>query len=334
MKKDISPETIANIKSNIRIEDYIKQYIDLKQVGTTLVGLCPFHDEKTPSFKIDTTKNRYHCFGCDATGDLIDFIQMFHKASYQTAVDMAADFGNISVVRQQVSDTIKVFKEYKPIKHAKPFVHPILDMGVYNRYDKRPIKLWEEEGINSKTIDAYNIRYDTLRDRIVYPVYDLNGNLINVKGRTIYEEYKKLDIPKYINYYKVGCMDYLRELNKAQKYVKEKGEMIIFEGIKSCMKAFQLGMRNQVAAETSALTYEQIKLILGFHCDVVIAFDKDKKLEDYYNDNMKLLSRFTNLYYINDTKNLLGDPSEKKSPIDNGLQVWEELYSSRERVID
>lgn len=97
MKKDISPETIANIKSNIRIEDYIKQYIDLKQVGTTLVGLCPFHDEKTPSFKIDTTKNRYHCFGCDATGDLIDFIQMFHKASYQTAVDMAADFGNISV---------------------------------------------------------------------------------------------------------------------------------------------------------------------------------------------------------------------------------------------
>ena len=141
MKKDISPETIANIKSNIRIEDYIKQYIDLKQVGTTLVGLCPFHDEKTPSFKIDTTKNRYHCFGCDATGDLIDFIQMFHKASYQTAVDMAADFGNISVVRQQVSDTIKVFKEYKPIKHAKPFVHPILDMGVYNPVSYRHLTL-------------------------------------------------------------------------------------------------------------------------------------------------------------------------------------------------
>ena len=145
------------------------------------------------------------------------------------------------------------------------------------------------------------------------------------------EDWKELKLPKYINYYKVGTMDYLQGLCFKKEIIKRKDEVIIFEGIKSCMKAEGWGFDNVISAETSALNSFQIKLLIGLHCDVVIAFDKDKDIEDVMK-GIDWLPKFTNVYVINDRRNLLGDKSEKNSPVDKGEAIWKELYDNRERV--
>lgn len=333
MWQDINPDVIKDLKERIDISDYVSQYVDLKYENNQWVGLCPFHKEKTPSFKISKDNKHFCCYGCHTSGDIIDFAQEFHKIGYSEAVCSVASFINYQINPNKTSDTIKLFKKYKPIKRKSEYVHKLLDISEYKKFPKTSIPLWEEEGISAETIDKYDIRFDKSNNRILYPVYDYNGKLINIKGRTIHEYWKELKIPKYLNYYKVGCLDYLQELNKAKDYVREQKEIIIFEGIKSCMKAYQFGVRNQVSAETSILNYEQVKLILSLGCDVVIAFDKDKKLNDFYNKDLSLLTKFTNVYYINDKYDLLGKAEDKNSPVDKGEEIWKELYTNRERVM-
>ena len=180
--------------------------------------------------------------------------------------------------------------------------------------------------------ERYEIKLDNKKNRIIYPVYSNDSQLINIKGRTLYDDYKTLKIPKYINYFKVGCMDYLQGLHLTREAIRQKNEVIIFEGIKSCMKAEGYGYHNVVSAETCRLTKEQIKLLISLKCNVVIAFDKDKSLSDFYDKGVKMLSRFTNVSYINDVGNLLGEPDEKNAPVDKGKEVWEQLYNNAKAV--
>jgi hypothetical protein len=98
------------------------------------------------------------------------------------------------------------------------------------------------------------------------------------------------------------------------------------------MKAEGFGYHNVVSAESSDLNIEQVELILSLHVNVVIAFDKDKPLCKFFNDNMKKLNKFVTLYYIDDVDDLLGDVTDKNSPVDCGKEVWEELYENRKEV--
>ena len=333
MYEEINPEFVEQIKNKVSVEDYASQYVQLNYEKGGLVGLCPFHDEKTPSFKISSDRRFFHCFGCDASGDVLDFAQRYHGVSYPNAVRMVAHFGGLKNNSKPISDTIKVFRKFKPIARGEVYSHQVLDYAEYEQFKRRHIPQWENEGITPETLKTYDIRFDYNSNRIVYPVYDIYGNLINIKGRTIHENWKELGIPKYINYHKVGTMDYLQGLNISKDYVKAQHELIIFEGFKSCMKAHQFGFDNQASAETSSLKYEQIKTILSLNCDVVIAFDKDKMIKDYIKGDLLLLAKLTNVYVIEDFRDLLGDPANKLSPVDAGEKVWRELYQNRRRVI-
>ena len=199
-----------------------------------------------------------------------------------------------------------------------------------NKYIKANIVPWNEEGIPQKIIDKYGVRIDTSGNRIVYPVYDNDGNLINIKGRTLYQDYKSMKQTKYMNYYKVVELDYFQGYHMKKHIIADKGEIIIFEGIKSCMKLDSFGIYNSVSSETSKLSPYQIKILVGLHLNVVIAYDNDvdyKKIQK----NVEMLKRFTNVYIIHDKDGLLGDKSEKNSPIDKGFEVWQYLYENKIR---
>ena len=158
----------------------------------------------------------------------------------------------------------------------------------------------------------------------------LNGDLIGVKGRTVFD-YKELGIPKYMNYYQIGDVDFLQGLNKTIDFVKEKGEIILFEGIKSCMKAVDYGYPYTASVETHTINPWQVRLLVKLGVDITVAFDADVTYrEPALVKALNTLSRFTNVYYINDPDEL-GGRNTKNSPVDLGKETFVKLYDNKRR---
>lgn len=324
----IDDDVIQDIINKVDIVDYIGQYLTLTKKSNDYFCCCPFHNEKTPSFSITPNKKRYYCFGCGEGGNVITFLQNYEGISFISAVQKLTNQYGIKTSTLIKSPTITFLKQANRKKLDNPTGHIILPPNTLSKFEKSDITEWINEGIPQKIMDKYGVMLDKKSNRIVYPVYDFDGNLINIKGRTLYDEYKTLGIPKYINYYKVGDLDYFQGINLKKKLIQQQNEVIIFEGIKSCMKADSYGFYHSVSSETSHLSPYQIKLLLKLKCNVVIAFDKDKAKEKVIK-NAEILKKFTNVYIIYDKNNLLG---EKDSPVDCGKEVWKTLYEQKERV--
>lgn len=332
MSKMFDDETLERLRKKIALEDYVSGFVDLSPGKGRLFGLCPFHKEDTASFMVDISRQRFYCFGCKCGGDIFTFVMKTDGISFKAAVLKVAEMVGETAEPKQQSETLSILRKLSADKSEEEFRHNVLDKSVYEKYEDYVDLDWVNEGVPEDMFKRYEIKLDRKHNRIIYPVYDKYGNFINIKGRTKYECFKVLKIPKYINYYKVGCMDYLQGLHLTKEAIKARNEIIIFEGLKSCMKAEGFGYHNVVSAETSGLTLEQVELIISLHCNVVIAFDKDKRLADYLSNELKLLSKFVNLYYIDDRCNLLGDKAEKNSPADKGKEVWEILYHKKKEL--
>jgi DNA primase len=164
-------------------------------------------------------------------------------------------------------------------------------------------------------------------------VFDAAGRLINIKGRTRYENYKDLRLPKYINYYPVGDMDYFQGFREAEPYIRETGEAIICESVKSVMKCWAWGIKNVISAESHNITDKQLRLLVKLGADLVIAFDNDV-IKTYYTDKGRALreqfsklAKFTGVYVIMNGDGL----GEKDAPMDKGKEVFLELYGKKRR---
>lgn len=324
------------IINSVDIVDYIGQYTILqpKNKEGEFIGCCPIHTEDTPSMYVNRNKKKWYCFGCRNGGDIISFVMQKDEIPFADAVKKLCRDYNIITHYQPPNYSRQIFKKVNRSKVETAGTnntdHVILDKEIYNEFPMVIIRQWITEGIPQYVMNEYEIRMDPVKSRIVYPVYDDNGNFINIKGRTIHENYKELNEPKYINYYKVGKMDYFQCFSKNLPHIKSAGEIIIFEGIKSVMKADYYGYKNCVSAETSGLSIEQIKELINIRCNVVIAFDNDvcfAKIKPV----IATLTRFTNVSVVEDRDDLL--QGEKMSPVDKGRDVWNMLYSSRRRVL-
>lgn len=136
-----------------------------------------------------------------------------------------------------------------------------------------------------------------------------------------------------MNYYPIGTMDYLQGLDITLPYVKEKNEIILFESVKSVMKAYGWGYKNSVSVEKHSVTDEQLKLLVKLRVNIVFAFDTDV---DYRDDDLRetinKLKRITNVYVIYDRKHLLGGKEAKNAPVDLTKEIWEQLYFNKTKV--
>ena len=212
-------------------------------------------------------------------------------------------------------------------------IHEYLPEKEYEKYPRKEISEWLDEGIRQDILELFDIRINERDNRIIYPVRDIKGNLINVKGRTRYKNFKELKIPKYINYYPIGTMDYFQGLNITLPYIKEQNEIIIFESVKSVMKAFGWGYKNSASAEKHTLTDEQVKLLVRLRVNVVFAFDSDISYSDRdIKKTIDILKRITNVYLIYDKNKLLGGKDAKNAPVDLTRDIWEQLYYSKTKV--
>ena len=333
-------EYLDEIGEKVNLLDYAEsQGYEFESHGREHYTNCPLHIDKTPSLSIteDTDGNctKFFCHSCKTGGGIIKWLMLFEHLGFNDAVIKSSKLAGMDV-RKGCSSPVVRYLRNKNIDIKKSAIktvsHEILPENKFSKYSKESIPEWESEGIHKDVISEFDIRIDNSMNRIVYPVRNIHGQLINVKGRTRYQNYKALRVPKYLNYYKIGDMDYFQSLDMALPHVNQTGEVIICESIKSTMKCWGWGIKNVCSAETHGLTDYQLRLLLSLQCDVVIAFDKDVNL--YGKENVKLrkqldkLKFLTNVYYIDDGYGYLG---EKDSPMDCGEEVYRELYAKRKR---
>lgn len=330
-----SQEMLRSMSEKISLLEYASKTVEfVKRTGKIHYCVCPWHVERTASLAVYEDENCFYCYGCGRHGNIYNWIMLTEHKTFDQAVKKVAELTGSDLIDCKESECVSFYKQLNRLLNPKQNKNTNRTYLDYQKdYEDRFVKEypneWLAEGITKESMDKYDVRVDQQSRRIVYPVVDNFGRLIGVKGRTRFANFKELRIPKYINYSSIGQVDYLAGMEQALPYIKEKNEVVIFEGIKSVMKADGWGVHNCVSAETSVLNDEQIKILIGLGIkDVVIAFDSDVKL-DKIRDNVRLLKRFVNIYATYDTHKLLG---QKESPVDQGKEVWEELYRDRKRL--
>ena len=327
-----SQEALEQMADRVDLLEYASRSFDfVKHSGSTYYTICPFHNEKTASLAINSEENFFHCFGCGRSGNIYKWLMWVENLTFDQAVQKVADLTDSDIGDYTESETmafLRFINRLNTPKKSNSIERTILDINddYIRRFNDEIPSEWVEEGISPEEIKKYEIMVDDRSNRIVYPVYDSDFRLIGIKGRTRFKNYKDLKIMKYMNYNKIGILDYFQGMKQAQSSVIDKKEIIIVEGLKSVMKLDQWGYHNVVSSETSTLNEYQIELLIRMKLrNVIIAFDKDVELSKI-RECTKLLKKFINVYVVYDRWKLLND---KDSPPDCGRDVWETLYERR-----
>lgn len=327
----------SEIVDAVDIVEYISQYIDLEQKGREFWGISCFTDEHTPSFSVDPNKKVWKDFSSGKGGNLVQFVMDHDGASVHEALNILKKYANISDSddKQTVTrlEATKIARRYKdklrkpPKTIAKPL--PSDCMSQYE-FRKDKLQLWVDEGISWKTLAKYGVRYDAFDDRIVYPVKDYDGNIISICGRTCDPDYKAKKLRKYTYKQQIGALDTIYGFYDSKSSIINHKEIILFEGAKSCMKAYDWGVMNTGALLTSHLSMNQLKFLIRLcsFTKVVVVFALDSDIDISKDDNIKRLCAYAQVQWVKNRDDLL---QPKDSPTDHGKDIFLDLYERRER---
>ena len=302
----LSDSFLQELKMKTDIEDVISTYVTLKRRGATLVGLCPFHNEKTPSFTVYPATQSFYCFGCGAGGDAITFLKKIENLDYLDAVKTLAQRAGLQMPQEGFDDSLS--KRRRRIlemnREAARFYHSVLlspegKVG-YDYYIGRALSAatinhfglgfapnqWDAllkhmraKGYQpAELVDAGLVRkgqkgyYDNFRNRVMTPIIDVRGNVIAFGGRVL-DDSK----PKYIN---TGDTLVYKKTNElfALNFAKDSKEdaLILCEGYMDVIAMHQAGFTNAVAGCGTALTTEQVRLISRYAKEVILTYDADE----------------------------------------------------------
>ncbi|WP_199118090.1 DNA primase [Pedobacter sp. ASV28] len=311
----INHETIEKIKETARIEEVVGDFVHLKKRGTSLIGNCPFHGEKTPSFHVSVSKGIYKCFGCGKAGDSVRFIMDHEKYSYPEALKFLANKYNI-----EVEETVET-KEQTEAQNAREslyivsqFAANFFEEQLWNSDDGRAIGLsyFKERGFREDIIKKFNLGYspdvwdsltqaaiknqhaeeylektglairndkgklyDRFRGRVMFPIHNFTGRVIGFGGRTLKTD---KNVPKYVNSPESDIYhksNVLYGLYHAKKAIRDLDNCYLVEGYADVLSVHQAYVENVVASSGTSLTIEQIRLIGRFTQNVTILYDGD-----------------------------------------------------------
>lgn len=335
---EIDRERLRELEDNINLLEYAELSFDFRKGGDdSYFTHCPLHIDKTPSLKISKNRNVWHCFSCGKGGGLLSWLMTIEGLSFNDAVEKICKLTGQDAKNLKTSSALKFYKEIRRSEESA-LVSPnqierkILPISEIEKFSADIPEEWIKEGISPETMKRYQVRIDYDSNRIVYPVWDNEDRLIGFKGRTRFPDYKEMKIQKYMNYTKIGTVDYFGGMKENRENIIDKNEAIIFEGVKSGYKAFGWGVDNWLSSETAALNKQQVIVLLKLGIkNVVIAWDNDVSWDKILKET-KSLRKFINVYAIRDDYGLLGRKEEKLSPVDKGREIWEKLYEERKRI--
>ena len=335
---DIDRERLRELEDSVDLLDYASTTFEFRKGGDDAYFThCPLHVDKTPSLKISRNRNVFHCFSCGKGGGLLSWLMTIEGLSFNDAVAKICKLTGKDVKNLKVSSALKFYREVKQSEAAfftpNKIERKILPLSEIDKFSTDIPEEWVIEGITPEAMKKYQVRIDYDSNRIVYPVWDNDDQLIGFKGRTRFPDYKEMKIQKYMNYQKIGTVDYFGGMKENRSAIRAKDEAIIFEGVKSGYKAFGWGVDNWLSSETAALNKQQIVVLLQTGIkNVVIAWDNDVPWNKILKETKSLRS-FCNVYAIRDDNKLLGSKEEKLSPVDKGQEIWELLYQERKRIL-
>lgn len=321
--------TWEDLLEEVNIVDYISQYVELEKVGREFWGLSPFKSENTPSFSVDEEKQAFYDYSSGTGGNVYNFIMNYNGVSFPKAVDVLREYLGLEgeakiVTKPPIIKTLKKFQSKKKNQKEIPIRNP-LPSNYMDKYQKIDITWWQAEGISQEIMDKIGVRYCPLQRRIITPIWDNNGVLINTSNRATFD-YKKELSPKFIYGFPIGTTDFLWGLHINKDNIIEKKEVILVESYKSVMKLMGWGIENSVAVLTSHLNSHQLKILIGLGVNVVVAFDKDATPRK--DEEINKLKRFCKVEFIEDRLGLLG---EKDAPCDKDYETWKKLYENRKK---
>lgn len=303
---------IQAIKDANNIVEIIGERLNLKAAGANYKALCPFHNEKTPSFVVSDTMQRYKCFGCGETGDVINFLEKYENITFIEALKFLAERAGIRLQefskssldeeREQLFEILNLAKEYYHfllVKHtvgqkARDYLKArginqdaikLFQLGyaladweglVKYLHQKKhyPLDLIKKTGL---IIENQNQRfYDRFRDRLIFPLKNHRGLVVGFSGRVFEKEVKEakyINSPETLLYHKSEMLYGYSELRQDIKQAKT---IIVVEGEFDVISSFQAHVKNIVAIKGSALTTEQIKLFERVADRVLLCFDSDQ----------------------------------------------------------
>ncbi len=308
----IPEQKIEEIRSTADIVDIISGYVQLKKQGKTFRGLCPFHQEKTPSFHVSQDKQIFKCFGCQAGGNVFKFLMEFKSISFIEAVEEVADTVGITIQKEDsasaelkneleifydinvtaarfFSDKLfkseegKIAAEYLKKRNLKLPIQKIFGLGYapdswdqfLRHAEANKIDLGKAAAlglIDKKDGGGY---YDKFRDRIIFPIFSTNGRVIGFGGRVLSADTK---MAKYLNSPESPVYQKRRSLYglyHAKDEIRKYDRVILVEGYMDLISLYQNGIKNVVASSGTALTEEQAQLLSRFTRNLVVLFDAD-----------------------------------------------------------
>ncbi len=305
-------ETKEEVRKAADIIEIIGQYVQLKKRGQNYIGLCPFHSERSPSFTVNQDKQIYHCFGCGRGGDVFSFWMEYHNLSFPQSLKDLAERYNIELPRYGSSRDEREKAELRELLFktnglAADYFHTVL---VRSPEGKPGREYFSRRGISRETISKFKLGYavnkwdglsnylraknisldaganagllvskkdggyyDHFRGRIIFPIFDVNHQVIGFGGRVLDDS-----LPKYINtpetpLYHKGYSLY--GLDSAFRNIREEGLAIIVEGYMDMLALRQHGISNVVATLGTAFTSNQIRRLKGYTKEVIVLFDPD-----------------------------------------------------------
>ncbi len=298
----ISNEIINEIRNKTDIVDVVSRYVNLTKKGKNYIGVCPFHDDHSPSMSVSPEKQIFTCFSCGATGNVFTFVSDFEKISFSDAVRLLGEKAGISIGNNTYIGNSKRDEYFDIYDNANKFYQNSL----FTNLGKNAIQYLKNRNIDRDTIKKFgiglsvqklsltdylknkNYSIDKLIDvgltndngndifinRIMFPIYDLAGNPVAFSGRI----YNTKDTSKYINTketdkFKKGKILYNYHI--AKEHLKKNDSVIIMEGQMDVIRASTIGVNNCIATMGTALTRDHKSIIKNMTNNIVLCFDGD-----------------------------------------------------------
>ena len=310
----IPKNTIDEIFETVKIEEVISDFITLKKRGVNLLGLCPFHNEKTPSFTVSPTKGIYKCFGCGEGGNSVSFLMDKEHYTYPEALKYLAKKYNIEIVEEEMTvEQAKAANEKDSLYILSSFANDFFIEKLWQTNEGKTIGLnyFKERGYNEEIIKKFGLGYspkqkdsftntalnklyskdyilksglgfeientgvvDRFRERVMFPIHSFSGRILGFGGRALNPNAKA----KYQNSPESPIYNKSKVLYGiffAKNSISKKNNCFLVEGYTDVISLHQKGIENVVSASGTSLTIEQIKLINRFTKNITILFDGD-----------------------------------------------------------
>jgi DNA primase len=310
----IPKDTIDDIFQAARIEEVVGEFVHLKKRGVNMLGNCPFHDEKTPSFTVSPAKGIYKCFGCGVGGNSVNFVMAHEHFTYPEALRYLANKFGIEVEEEEVTPEMAQEQSEKESMYVVANYaqqHFIENLHDSNEGKAIGLSYFKERGFSSATIDKFKLgyaidsfdaftgaattngykqsflldsgltkdkngkQYDGYRGRVMFPIHNLSGRPIGFGGRTLKTDKK---VPKYVNSPQNAIYDkskVLYGLFTAKKSIIQNDNCFLVEGYTDVISMYQAGVENVVSSSGTSLTTDQIRLISRFTKNITILYDGD-----------------------------------------------------------